>query len=121
MRLVDLALARRRLGLEQRHRRHDLARLAVAALRHAQFHPGLLHDAADAVVLHVLDGVHWPCPLTADAGVMHDRVGWPSTCTVQAPHRPCRSRTWCRSFRTRRAGPTGAAFRRVNSSFETGR
>src|SRR5512146_1773997 len=39
-RLVDVGVARVRLGLEQRHRAHDLARLAVAALRHVVGDPG---------------------------------------------------------------------------------
>ena len=25
-------------------------------------------------------------PATADTGVVHERSGWPSTCTVHAPH-----------------------------------
>src|SRR3989442_4433695 len=39
---VDVAVARVRLGREQRRRGHDLAGLAIAALRHLQLDPGLL-------------------------------------------------------------------------------
>src|SRR5467141_2168293 len=39
---VDIAVARVGLGGEQRRRGHDLARLAVAALRHLELDPGLL-------------------------------------------------------------------------------
>src|SRR6267378_4088293 len=39
---VDIAIARVGLGGEQRRRGHDLAGLAIAALRHLQLDPGLL-------------------------------------------------------------------------------
>ena len=42
-RRVDLVVARLRRVPEQRHRRHDLAGLAVAALRRLRVDPGLLH------------------------------------------------------------------------------
>ena len=36
-------------------------------------------------------------PASVDAGVMHERIATPSTCTVQARTRAsCRSRIWCR-------------------------
>src|SRR5260221_795900 len=40
---VDVGVGRARVLLEQRTGRHDLARLAVAALRHVERRPGLLH------------------------------------------------------------------------------
>src|SRR3989442_14825606 len=40
---VDIAVARVGLGGEQRRRGHDLAGLAIAALRHLQIDPGLLN------------------------------------------------------------------------------
>jgi hypothetical protein len=36
------------------------------------------------------DSNSWPAArdsATADAGMTHERIGWPSTCTVHAPHR----------------------------------
>lgn len=41
--MVDILISRPRLLLEKGHRLHDLARLAIAALRHIVRHPGLLH------------------------------------------------------------------------------
>src|SRR5882672_1972200 len=56
-RLVDLGVGRRRGLLEQRYRSHDLARLAVAALRHLLFDPRLLHRMA-AVGRNTFDRGH---------------------------------------------------------------
>src|SRR2546426_12373845 len=42
-RLVDVLVGRLRVLLQQRSRRHDLSRLAVAALRHVERRPCLLH------------------------------------------------------------------------------
>ena len=47
----------RGLASEQRRGRHDLAGLAVAALRHVVFDPGLL-DRVAAVLREALDGGH---------------------------------------------------------------
>jgi hypothetical protein len=66
MACVDVGVGRLRLLLEQSRRRHDLAGLAVAALRHIERQPCLLHrvvtgggeafDGDDLVGrLHVLD------------------------------------------------------------------
>jgi len=41
--VVDILIAGVRVLLEEIHRRHDLAGLAVAALRNVEFKPGLLH------------------------------------------------------------------------------
>ncbi len=40
--VIDLRIARLRRALEQGRRRHDLASLAIAALRHVQLLPSLL-------------------------------------------------------------------------------
>src|SRR5262249_47371440 len=45
-RRVDVAVARIRLALQQRSRRHDLPGLAVAALHHVQLGPRTLHRMA---------------------------------------------------------------------------
>src|SRR3954469_21900334 len=42
-RFVDVLVGRPRILFQQRRRRHDLAGLAVAALRHIDRRPGLLH------------------------------------------------------------------------------
>src|SRR5207237_6388693 len=54
-RLIDVCIGGVRLLGEQRCRGHDLARLAVAALRHAFRDPGTLHRAP-AVVGHARAG-----------------------------------------------------------------
>ena len=55
--------------------------------------------------------IAWACADTAN--IRHERIGWPSTSTVQAPHTPCsqptcvpvRARSWRRkSDSSRRAG-----------------
>src|SRR2546421_1953671 len=47
-RLVDLLIGRLGFFPQQRCRRHDLSRLAVAALRHVERRPGLLHRVRGA-------------------------------------------------------------------------
>jgi hypothetical protein len=49
------------LGGEQRRRRHDLARLAIAALRHVLLDPGLLHGM-QALARQALDRDHAAVP-----------------------------------------------------------
>jgi len=51
-----------------------------------QLRPGRLHLLAQGRGAHRLDG-HDLLPAAADTGVLHERIGWPSRCTVQAPHR----------------------------------
>src|SRR5258706_11160777 len=53
---VDVAVGRVRLRREQRRCGHDLAGLAVAALRHLQRDPGLLDLPAGRRLAHGLDG-----------------------------------------------------------------
>src|SRR6266850_2772127 len=53
---VDVAIGRVRLGGEQRRRGHDLAGLAIAALRHLQLDPGLLDLLAGGGGTNGLDG-----------------------------------------------------------------
>ena len=72
--------------LQQRRRLHDLARLAVAALRHLKVDPGLLHGMR-ALGIEPFDRRDLGAGHRA-TGVMQERVGRPSTCTVQAPHMP---------------------------------
>src|SRR6267143_2603720 len=52
---VDVTVARVRLGGEQRRRGHDLAGLAIAALRHLQLDPGLLDLFAGGCGAYGLD------------------------------------------------------------------
>src|SRR5262245_34719202 len=61
-RRVDVLVARVRVLREQRDRRHDLARLAVAALRDLVVDPGLLHRVQLPFLREALDGEHLlPC------------------------------------------------------------
>ena len=52
---VDVRVGRLGLRREQRGRAHDLARLAVAALRHVERDPGVLHLLADGAGAYALD------------------------------------------------------------------
>src|SRR3984893_3603042 len=52
---IDVGIARRRIGLQQRRRRHDLSRLAIAALRHVSLDPSPLCRMAP-VLRQTLDG-----------------------------------------------------------------
>src|SRR5712691_9070069 len=52
---VDVAIGRAGLGGEQRRRGHDLAGLAIAALRHLQIDPGLLNFSAGGGCTNGLD------------------------------------------------------------------
>ena len=74
------------LRLQQRRGRHDLARLAVAALHHVDLAPGGLHRLPTGS-LPIASMVVIFLPSAADTGVTQERIGWPSRCTVQAPHR----------------------------------
>src|SRR6266705_6708920 len=82
---VDIAVGRVGVGREQRRRGHDLAGLAIAALRHLQRDPGLLDLLAGGLV-PMASIVVTRLPAAAETGVMHERAGLPSTCTVHAPH-----------------------------------
>src|SRR5206468_12689148 len=53
---VDIRIAGMRILGEKRRCRHDLSRLAVAALRHLAGEPGLLHRGSGARLAHALDG-----------------------------------------------------------------
>src|SRR6266853_2490705 len=53
---VDIAIGRVGVGREQRRRGHDLAGLAIAALRHLQIDPGLLNLLAGRRLADGLDG-----------------------------------------------------------------
>ena len=110
-RLVDVAVGRIRILREQRRRRHDLARLAVAALRHVEREPRLLHGRR-ARRRQAFDG--------DDPVGRLDRADRASSTSARRC-RSCapstrrtarrRSRTWCRSGRPARGSPTAAACR----------
>src|SRR6266571_2511446 len=53
---VDIAIGRVAVGREQGRRGHDLAGLAIAALRHLQLDPGLLNLSAGGRGANGLDG-----------------------------------------------------------------
>src|ERR1700733_523530 len=55
-RRVDVVVGRFRVLLEQGSRRHHHAALAIAALRHVEVEPGLLHRVQLAVLRQRLDG-----------------------------------------------------------------
>ena len=81
---VDVAVGRLRLLLQQRHRRHDLPGLAVAALRHVVLDPGQLHRMR-AVGRKPFDGGDGRLPAPPR----------PGSCTTGSPGRrsaPCRRR-----------------------------
>ena len=82
---VDVAVRRLRHLGEEGDRRHDLARLAVAALGNLERDPGRLAPHRSTL----------PCapsmvvtsePSSVPIGVTQARRGWLSTWTVQAPH-----------------------------------
>ena len=82
---VDVGIVGIGRGCEQRRRRHDLARLAIAALDHFEVEPGLLHLGAGRRCADAFDGGDRASP-TAPTGSRQERTGLPSICTVQAPH-----------------------------------
>ena len=99
--------------VEQRGRRHDLARLAVAALHDVGLGPRALHGVR-AVRRQALDRRDLARSDASRPGVTQARTGSPSRCTVQAPHcampqpnfvpvRPSRSRS------TQSSGMSGGA------------
>ena len=98
---VDIRITRLLLLGEQRGSRHDLSRLAIAALRNVDFLPG--SAAPSRVLSPSIVVMSAPC-LIAESGVWHERTGCPSTCTVHAPHSaipqpylvPVRLRLLCR-------------------------
>src|SRR5213083_80521 len=83
---VDVAIARVGLGGEQRRRGHDLAGLAIAALRHLQLDPGLLDLLAGGGGTDGFDRSDAPAG-RGETGVMQERTGLPSRWIVQAPHK----------------------------------
>ena len=68
-------------------RRHDLPRVAVAALRHVLLDPGALHRVEGFALRQTLDRGD---ALAGDGRQRRDaeRMAAPSTCTVQAPQAP---------------------------------
>ena len=100
----DFLIRRMRRLLQQRGCLHDLSGLAIAALRHVQFAPGLL-DRMVALRMQPLDGDD----LVAHGIADHQAAGPRG---LRRRHARCRRRTalrrsriWCRSVRPRPAGP----------------
>ena len=85
-------------SLEQRHRGHDLAGLAIAALRHVESLPGGLHGVRD-LAGDALDGGDLAAVPRADR--RRRRSARPGRRYARCRRRtaPARSRTWCRSDR----------------------
>ena len=123
--VIDVAVARLRRPLQQRHGRHDLAGLAVAAqarrARSRRAAPGARHRATASIVSTAT-------PSRPPTGTRQDRVASPFRCTVQAPHcampqpnfvpvRPSSSRS------THKSGVSGstssACFRRRQCDHDT--
>src|SRR6266545_1438250 len=83
--VVDVLVGRLRFPLQQRRRGHDLPGLAVAALRHVERGPGLLHGmgaGADRPSMVTIRSVAFTPP----TGRTQERTSWPLTGTEQAPH-----------------------------------
>ena len=100
-----------RLHREQRDRHHDLARLAVAALRHVFLDPRGLHRMETARRRQSFDGRDALPRHRADR--RHARARSPRRRRAPCRRRRCRgrSRTWFREARGCRAAPTAAASR----------
>jgi len=85
-RSIDVAVGRLRIAGEKCRSRHDLARLAVAALDDLKVEPRLLYlrtsgrlpNSSMVVILR---------PATSTIAVWHERIGSPSQWTVQQPRR----------------------------------
>ncbi len=84
---VDVRRCRIGIALEQCDRCQDLAGLAVAALGHVLFDPGLLHGV-QAVLAEPLDRGDASGPRATRPAAMQERIAAPSTSTVQAPQKP---------------------------------
>ena len=80
---------------EQRGGRHDLARLAVAALHYLDL-PRLLHPGPHRIVADRLDRRNLLLA-AADTGVTQERTACHPDARCRRRTGPCRSRTWCRS------------------------
>src|SRR5215207_5237277 len=111
-RRVDVRIGRFAILGQEADSRHDLPGLAIAALRHVELDPGVLNrlralPPTPSIVVTAL-------PAASEIGVWHERTGWPSRWTVQAPHAamphpyfvPVRLR---RSLRAQRSGMSGSA------------
>ena len=108
-RRIDVGIAGAPIGLQQRGCRHDLAGLAVTALRHVEFHPCLLQHMA-AVFRESFDGGDGRVPTAPGAA---RRSASPRRRCVRCKPRtaPCRSRIWFRSSQDDRAIPRAMGFR----------
>ena len=83
--VVDVGIGGIGVAGEERRSRHDLARLAVAALNHLEVEPGLLDLCAHRRRADRLDRRDLGRRRRCRSGVTQERVATPSTCTVQAP------------------------------------
>ena len=109
---VDVRVVGMRDRIEQGRRRHDLARLAIAALDDFEIQPSLLYFRAVGRSADALDGRdrtrRRSCPPAKDRSE--------PACRPNAPYRRrtgrYRSRTSCPSGPERRAAPRAAACRR---------
>src|SRR5437899_5475365 len=81
---VDVIVGGMWILREQRGGGHDLAGLAVAALRHVERDPRLLHLLAGSGIADRFDRGDG-LPAAALTGVTQERMAWPSSCTVHAP------------------------------------
>ena len=82
--IVDILVGRLRELLQKSDRRHDLSRLAIAALRHVIGEPSLLYGMR-AVGRKTLDRGDILADDIADR-YRQERIASPSTWTVHAPH-----------------------------------
>ena len=106
-RAVDVGVGRMRVAFEQRRRGHDLAGLAIAALRHVELTPGLLQRMLSARV-EALDRRDLRASDARDRRLTRARrrAVRDEWCTRRT--RRCRSRISCRRGPTNRAAPRAA-------------
>ena len=100
-----------RVRLQQRGRGHDLAGLAVAALRHVVLQPGDLHRMAQPVGRQALDGGDLCLADRADRHLSRTASRRRRYARCRRRTARCRSRISCRSCRPTRASPRAAACR----------
>jgi len=85
-RVINIGVGRFWPILEQRHDGHDHSALAVTALRDIVIDPRLLDGVKRAVLGKSLDGCDLAPAVIEAIGIVHERTGASSICTVQAPH-----------------------------------
>ena len=110
-RRVDVGVARFRLLPQQGRDRHDHAALAVAALRHVELEPGLLHPVQGAVLAQAFDRGDLPCRRPRAPAASRSASARRRRARCRRRTARSRSRTWCRSGRSRPAAPTATGCR----------